>query len=94
MKWQRKAQYTFRNLKFLPTEVYKFLNGLSPRIMNEECQTNDCPYNLRNPRILVSKYKSFIKNGINTIAFKGLQILQNIPLEIRNSKSLNLSNRL
>ena len=94
MKWQRKAQYTFRNLKFLLTKVYKFLNGLSPRIMNEEFQTNNCPYDLRNPRILAPKYKSFIKNDINTIAFKDLQILQNIPLEIRNSKSLNLSNPL
>ena len=32
-----------RNLKFLLTEVYKFLNGLSPPIMNELFQTNDCP---------------------------------------------------
>ena len=44
-----------RNLKFLRTKVYKFLNGLSPAIMNEVFQTNDCPYDLRNPRILASK---------------------------------------
>ena len=36
-----------RNLKFLVAEVYKFLNGLSPPIMNEVFQTNDCPYDLR-----------------------------------------------
>ena len=42
-----------RNLKFLFTEVYKFLNGLSPPIMNEVFQKNDC--RLRNPRILASK---------------------------------------
>ena len=59
-----------RNLKFLLTEVYKFLNGLSPPIMNEVFQTNDCPYDLRNPRILASKHKSTIKNGINTIALR------------------------
>ena len=58
-----------RNLKFLLTEVYKFLNGLSPPIMNEVFQTNDCPYDLRNPRILASKRKSTIKYGINTIVF-------------------------
>ena len=40
-----------RNLKILLTEVNKFLNGLSPPIMNEVFQTNDCPYDLRNPRI-------------------------------------------
>ena len=43
-----------RNLKLLLTDVYKFLNGLSPPIMNEFFQTNDCPYDLRNPRILAS----------------------------------------
>ena len=79
-----------RNLKFLLTEVYKFLNGLSPPIMNEVFQTNDCPYDLRNPRILASKHISTIKYGINTIAFTNPQIWQNIPLEIRNLESLSL----
>ena len=37
-------------------------------------QTNDCPYDLRNPRILSSEHKSSIKYGINTIAFKGPEI--------------------
>ena len=60
-----------RNLKFLLTEVYKFLNGLFPPIMNEVFQTNNCLYDLRNPRILASKHKSTIKYGINTIVFKG-----------------------
>ena len=80
-----------RNLKFLLTEVYKFLNGLSPPVMNEVCQTNDCPYDLRNPRILASKHKSTIKRGINKITFRGPQIWQDIPLEIRNSEPLSLS---
>ena len=43
-----------RNLKFLLTEVYNFFNDLSPPIMNEVFQTNDCPYDLRNPRKLAS----------------------------------------
>ena len=60
-----------RNLKFLLTEVYKFLNGLFPPIMNEVFQTNNCLYDLRNPRILASKHKSTIKHGINTIVLKG-----------------------
>ena len=63
-----------RNLKFLLTEVCKFLNGLSPPIMNEMFQTNDCSYDFKNPRILASKHKSTIKYSINTIAFKGPQI--------------------
>ena len=58
--------------------------------MNETFQTNDCPYDLRNPIILTSKHKSTIKYGINIIAFRGSQIWRNIPLEIRNSESLSL----
>ena len=81
-----------RNLKFLLTEIYKFLNGLSPPIMNEVFQANDYPYDLRNLRILASKHKSTIKYGINTIAFRGPQICQTIPLEIRNSESLSIFN--
>ena len=49
------------NLKFLFTKIYKFLNGLSSQTMNEVFQTNDCPYDLRNPRTLTSKHKSTIK---------------------------------
>ena len=63
-----------RNLKFLFTEVYKFLNGLYPPTKKKLFQTNDCPYDLRNPRIPASKHKSTIKYGINTIVFKGPQI--------------------
>ena len=78
-----------RNSKLLLTEVYKFLNALSPPIMNEVFQTNDFPSDLRNPRILASKHEETIKYGINTINSKGPQIWQNIPLEIRNSESLS-----
>ena len=79
-----------RNLKFLVTEIYKFLNGLSPPIMNEVFQISECPYNLRNPRTLASKHKSTVRYGLDTIAFKHPQIWQDIPLEIRNSESLYL----
>ena len=42
-----KSTIHIRNLKFLPTEVYTFLNGLSLPIMNEVFETNDCAYDLR-----------------------------------------------
>ena len=78
------------DLKFLATEIYKFLKGLSPPIMNEVFQINKCPYNLRNPRSLAYKLKSTVRYGLGTIAFKAPQIWQDIPLEIRNSESLYL----
>ena len=60
------TQIHIRNLKLFLTEIYKFLNRLFPPIKEEVLQTNDCPYGLRNPRILASKHKSTIKYGINT----------------------------
>ena len=42
--------------------------------MNEAFQINDCPYDVRNTRILASNHKSTIKYGIDTIAFKIPQI--------------------
>ena len=56
--------------------------------MNEVFQTNDCLYDLRNPRIPASKHKSPIKYGINKIAFEGLQIWQNICKRIKQIQSL------
>ena len=70
-----------RNLKLFLTEVLKFLNGLSTPTMNEVFQTNYCPYDLRNARILACKHRPTIKYGINIIAFRGTQIWENIPLE-------------
>ena len=49
-----------RNLEFLLTETYEFLNGLSTPIINEVFQTNNCPHDSRNPKILASKHKSTV----------------------------------
>ena len=47
--------------------------------MNKVFQTNNCPYDLRNLKILATKYKFTIKYGINTIAIKGPQLWQTFP---------------
>ena len=85
-----KASIYIGNLKFLLPEIYKLLNGLSPPIMNKVFQTNDCSYDLGNPRMLASKHRSATKYGINTIAYKGPQIWQNIPLETRITSSFQI----
>ena len=59
--------------------------------MKEVFQTNNCSYDFKNPRILASKHKSTRKYGINTIALKGPQIWQNIPLEYKADVELTLS---
>ena len=57
------------------TEIYKFLNDLSPPIMNDIFQKQESQYSLRHSRPLVSKWKFTTTNGIDGI---------------KNSDSLNL----
>ena len=79
-----------KNIKVLMTEIYKFLNDLSPPIMNGIFQKQENYYSLRNPRSLVSKRKFTTTYGIDTISFKVLQIWQDLPRDIKNSDSLSL----
>ena len=44
-----------RNIKVLMTEIYKFLNDLSPPIMSDIFEKHEDYYSLRNPRSLASK---------------------------------------
>ena len=46
-----------KNIKVFMTEIHKFLNGLSPPIMNDIFQKQENCYSLRNLRSLVSKRK-------------------------------------
>ena len=68
-----------RNLKFLLTEAYKSLNGLSPPIMNKVFQTNNCPYDLRNLRILASKHKSTKNVVLIQSPLRALQFGKTLP---------------
>ena len=78
-----------KNIKVLMTEIYKFLNDLSPPIMNGIFQKQENYYSLRNPRSLVSKRKFTTTYGIDAISFKVLQIWQDLPRDIKNSDSLS-----
>ena len=63
-----------KNIKVHMTEMYKFLNDLSPPIMNDSFQKQENYYSLRNRRSLVSKQKFTTTYDINTISFSGPQI--------------------
>ena len=70
--WQIKTQYTLEIRSLFPLEFIDILKRGSTSILKEVFQTNGCFYDLINPRILASKLKSVIKNGIETISFNGL----------------------
>ena len=72
------------------TEIYKFLNGLSPPIMSEISKKKDLPYSLRSPRPLITNCKLTLKYGIDSIVYKGPQIWQTLPTDLRKSESLSI----
>ena len=62
------------NLESLAKEIYKFLNGLSPPIMNDAFMIRNNKYNLRNFQRPYSTNKRTTKYGTETATHRGPRI--------------------
>ena len=75
-----------RCINFLITEVFKYLNGLSPDLMKVfKLKSNH--HNLRN----FSQLETYIpktKSSLNLYVYRANQLWQLVPHEVRNSMSL------
>ena len=58
--------------------------------MKDIFQKQEYCYSLRKQRSLVSKWEFTTTYGIDSVSFRGLQILQDLPPDAKNSNSLNL----
>ena len=67
------------NLECLAKEINKFLNGLSPPIMNGAFMIRNNNYNLKNFQCLYSTNKITVKYGIETVTYRGPQIWNLVP---------------
>ena len=67
------------NLECLAKEIYKFLNGLSPPIMNGAFMIRNNNQNLRNFQGLYSTNKRTVKYWTEIIMYRGPQIWKLIP---------------
>ena len=68
-------------------EVYKYLHGLSPPIMNDMFLRRDTKYNLRNFRELLVEKATTVKYGTETITYKAPQLWQLLPREIKDAEA-------
>ena len=68
-----------RNLQSLTIEVYKSINNLSPVIMKGSFDVKNIPYNLRSTSILCTRNVRTVKNGFNTLSFRGPKIWALVP---------------
>ena len=68
------------NIHFLMIEIYRFLNGLSPPIMDDIFRLRENRYNLRNFRLLECHLNYFFRS-MSKLAFTVLKLL---PIRAHN----------
>ena len=83
--------FTERNLlinKIYNIEVYKFLNGLSPPIMEQIFNIRKNTYNVRNFRTFSTRNVRTHIYGTEIVTYKRSQLWNRVSTEIKNSQSL------
>ena len=77
-----------RNIQTLAIEIFKFLNELSPQIMNDVFQVKSpAPYYLRDKNELYSRNPKTVAYGTESVSFMAPKIWSIVPQEL---KTLNL----
>ena len=78
-----------RNVQSLAIEIYKYLHGLSPAILNEVFKVNETiPYDLRMRNELYARNPKIVRYGTETISLLSPKIWSLIPQNIKGSGSL------
>ena len=77
-----------RNIQTLAIEIFKFLNGLSPQIMNDVFQVKSpAPYYLRDKNELYSRNPKTVAYGTESVSFMAPKIWSIVPQELENSQT-------
>ena len=84
---KRESTIHHQNMQALMKEIYKFTNNLSPPIIDHMFQFHENSYNLRNFQQLASSTKKTTKMGLEKISYRGLQLWNLVPQEIKESAS-------
>ena len=74
-----------RNVQSLAIEIYKYLHGLSPAILNEVFKVNETiPYDLRMRNELYARNPKAVRYGTQTISFLSTKIWSLVPQNIKD----------
>ena len=71
-------------------EVYKYLNGHSPDIMNDIFKLRENMYNLRNFQTFQTENPHSVKYVLDATPYRASQLWQQVPIDIREAASLAL----
>ena len=78
-----------RNIQKLAIEIFKFLNELSPKIMNEVFQVKlPAPYYLRDENELYNRNPKTVAYGTELVSFMAPKIWSIMPQDLKNSQFL------
>ena len=77
-----------RNLQKLAIEMFKVKNNLSPSFMKSIFPLNECNYDLRKNPYFKGKNVRTTTYGTETISYRGTEVWDIVPNEIKNSSSL------
>ena len=83
---KRESTIHQRNIQALMKEIYKFTNNLSPNI-DHTFQFRGNSYNVRNFQQLASSTKKTTKVGLETTSYRGQQLWNLVPQDIKESAS-------
>ena len=78
-----------RNLQLLLTGIYKTVHNLCPTFMTQVFEEKDLPYNFRESSLTLPKAKTTLY-GIDTVRYIGKKLWQVLPIEIKESQSLEI----
>ena len=75
-----------KNIQSLATEIYKFVNGISPEIMNSVFNLKENNrYSLKNVYELYIRNPRTVKYGTETISYLAPKVLSIVPQPIKES---------
>ena len=71
-------------------QVYKYMNGHSPDIMNDAFKLREYTYNLQNFHIFQTENPRPLKYGLDALPYCVSQLWQQVPIDIGEAVSLTL----
>ena len=78
-----------RNIQVLATELYKFVNGLSPKLVSDSFKLNNMTvYNTRNMATFCSRPVRTVLHGTKRLSHLGLKTWELVPSDMKNLSSL------
>ena len=79
-----------RHLRYLATEVLRSIMHLNPQFIWSYFEEKPMPYNLRDGSKLVLPKTKSSRFGISSLRFRGSLLWNNLPVSVKNCKSLNV----